>query len=65
MPPHQPDDASIVSDNNDDEIFRPKKKGLDPRFVLSGLLMFILVSSSGLALVAQNRDTDNRSSASE
>ncbi len=65
MPSHQPDDASIVVDNNDDQIFLPKKKRLDPRIVLSGIMMFILVSSSGLALVAQNRDTDNRSSASE
>jgi hypothetical protein len=65
MPSHQPDVPSIVSDNNDDEIFRPKKKRLDPRLMLSGIMMFILVSSSGLALVAQNRDTDNRSSASE
>lgn len=65
MPSHQLDDTSIVSDNNDDQIFLPKKKRLDPRLVLSGIMMFILVSSSGLALVAQNRDTDNRSSASE
>ncbi len=65
MPSHQPNDASIISDNNDDQIFLPKKKRLDPRIVLSGIMMFILVSSSGLALVAQNRDTDNRSSASE
>lgn len=65
MPSHQPDVPSIVSDNNDDQIFLPKKKRLDPRLVLSGIMMFILVSSSGLALVAQNRDTDNRSSASE
>jgi hypothetical protein len=65
MPTHQPDDTSIISENNDDQIFLPKKKRLDPRLVLSGVMMFILVSSSGLALVAQNRDTDNRSSASE
>ncbi len=65
MPTHQPDDASIVVDNNDDQVFLPKKKRLNPQIVLSGLLMVIFLGGSGLALMEQNVSTDNRSSASE